>query len=159
MAAASWSTRSRDRWLRLGRNAGIAWAASIMALVEQARNGHRRALALHGASLAAYALARSEPYPLDGFLAPAPGSLASRLDALERAGICAVEAGRSQDGLVALVAVERERHRTGIVAGHRLARDVEAAREVLGGPIPETPRDLASVFDWAAGSFTESASN
>lgn len=125
---------SATRWSTLRRSAGNAWVSTIAAEVERLESGPEAALPKYGQALAAFVDSGRDPHTIDGFLAPGPGFRAELIDALERAAICSVAAGREEVGLTALAAASAERSRTGIVPNRPLealygAVDLAASNE------------------------------
>jgi len=151
-AAAEWCAGSAARWESLGRGAGTAWAATIAAEVERHNHGPEAALPLYGEALASYSDAQRDPHTIDGFLAPGPGTRSELIDALERAAICSLAAGREPAGLLALQAAVEERQRTGIVATERLKAVLidgdlpPPAPSARGGAFEEALRQAATSF-------------
>jgi tetratricopeptide (TPR) repeat protein len=154
-AAAGWCAESAAKWESLRRGAGVAWAATIAAEVHRHNYGPEAALPHYGEALASYCEAQREPHTIDGFLAPGPGTRSELIDAMERAAICSVAAGRQEAGVAALQAVAEERRRTGIVANERL----KAARVEGDAPARTEFEDAAKVdaaVRQAATSFLDS---
>ncbi len=101
----------------------------------QIEDGPEAALPRYGKALTAYADLRRSPHTIDGFLAPGPGTRAEVIDAMERAAICSLGAGRESEGVAALGAASGERRRTGIVANDRLRTVLDEAGN-LGLSVP-----------------------
>jgi predicted ATPase/class 3 adenylate cyclase len=149
-AAAEWCAESSRQWTTLRRGAGRAWAATIAAEVERNENGPEAALALYGEALGAYSAAQRDPHTIDGFLAPGPGTRSKVIDAMERAALCSLLAGREPEGIAAMAAAAQERRRTGIVANDGL-RDAVAATGtdvfVPSGQVPTFDAALRQAAD------------